>query len=81
MPVVIIGTIEDVNAYEGKNGFGANVTISRKVNKRTKRLEFRVSDKSVADKLEQLLDTEVTIQIELDQSNFGIRFGNLIEVA
>lgn len=81
MPVVIIGTIEDVKTYEGKNGFGANVTISAKIERRTKRLEFRVTDPLVASKLEERLDTEVTIRIELEQSNFGIRFGQLLEVA
>lgn len=81
MPVIILGTIEDVRPYEGKNGFGANVVISTKVERRTKRLEFRVNDRAVADKLESLLDNEVTIRIELEQSSFGIRFGDLLEVA
>jgi len=81
MPVSVKGTIEDVQTYEGRNGFGANVTISTKIDRRTKRLEFRVSEKNIADKLEQLLDQEVTILIELEQNNFGLRFGKLLEVA
>lgn len=81
MPVIIIGIIEDVKSYEGKNGFGATVVISRKINKRTKRIEFNIRDKSMADTLETKLDEEVTLEIELDQSSFGIRFGNILSVA
>lgn len=81
MPVLIIGTVEDVQTYNGKNGFGANITISTKIDKRTKRITFRSSDQMKAALLESKLDEEVTLKIELDQSNFGLRFGNVLEVA
>lgn len=81
MPIEIKGLLEDVEGYEGKNGFGANVTVSTKVDKKTKRLSFRITDKSMAEKLETLLDTEITLVIELHQNNFGLRFGEIIEVA
>jgi len=81
MPVYFSGILEDVKAYEGKNGFGANVTISSKIGKRTKRIEFRVNEKATAEKLESLLGEEVTIKIELEQNSFGLRLGNLLEVA
>lgn len=80
MPVEIKGLLEDVVTYEGKNGFGASVTISTKIDRKTKRLTFNVKDKSTADKLDTLLDTEIILSIELIQSNFGLRFGNILSI-
>ena len=80
MPVEIYGLLEDVETYEGKNGFGANITISQKVNRKTKRITFTIKDKNMADKLEQLLDTDISIKLELNQNNFGLRFGQILEI-
>jgi len=80
MPIDIIGLLEDVQTFEGKNGFGANVTVSTKVDRKTKRVTFMIKDKNVANKLETLLDTEVVIKIELNQNNFGLRFGEVLNV-
>lgn len=79
MPVEFNGLLEDVNRYEGKNGFGANITVSKKVGNRIKRLEFRINDKDIASELEKLLMSEVKFVIELDQNNFGLRFGEIYE--
>lgn len=83
MPIKFKARLEDVNGYNGKNGYGANITASMKVTddngkKRTKRLEFRISDKNLSDKLENHLDEILEFEIQLEQNNFGLRFGELI---
>lgn len=80
MPVILIGTVEDVQTYEGKNGFGANITMSALMNKRRKTLTFNVKDKGLADTFEKHLQCEVTLRIELSQSNFGLRLGEVLEL-
>lgn len=80
MPVELIGLLEDVEKFEGKNGFGANITVSQKVDKKTKRISFMTRDKNVAEKLESLLDTDVILKVELNQNNFGLRFGDVISI-
>lgn len=80
MPVEICGLLEDVEMFEGKNGFGANVTLSTKIEKRTKRLTFMIKDESIANKLENLLDTDVVIKVELNQNNFGLRLGEVLDI-
>lgn len=80
MPVELIGLLEDVEPYEGKNGFGANITISTKVERKTKRVTFRTTDKNIANKLETLLDTDVIVKVALEQNNFGLRFGDVLSI-
>lgn len=80
MPVIIIGTIEDVQTYQGKNGFGANITISTLINKRRKSLTFNNNNKETVAQFEENLQHEVTVKIVLSQSNFGLRLGEIIEV-
>jgi hypothetical protein len=80
MPIELMGLLEDVETFEGKSGFGANVTISTKVEKKTKRVTFMTRSKEVVSKLELLLDTDVIVKIQLNQNNFGLRFGDVIEV-
>ena len=80
MPVIIIGTVEDVNSYEGKNGFGANITMSALLNKRRKTLTFNTKDRDLAQKFELNLQQQVTVRIELVQSNFGLRLGEIFEL-
>lgn len=80
MPVEIRGLLEDLETYEGKNGFGANVTLSTKIDRKTKRLSFNLKDKKMADELDSLLDTDVILTVELIQNNFGLRFGNIIGI-
>jgi hypothetical protein len=82
MPVEFTGLLEDVDGYEGKNGFGANITVSSKnAEKKVKRLEFRTNSKEMAEKLEKKLGTNVKIKVILQQNNFGLRFGDILEVA
>lgn len=79
MPVIIIGIIEDVQTYQGKNGFGANITMSALIDKRRKSLTFNVTDREYAKKFEDNLQKEVTVKIALTQNNFGLRLGEIIE--
>lgn len=81
MPIELIGLLEDVETYEGKNGFGANITLSTKVDRKTKRITFRTNDKGLVAKFESLLDTDVVVKIELSQNNFGLRLGDIIGVS
>lgn len=80
MPVILICTVEDVQTYKGKNGFGANVTVSAMLEKRRKSLTFNTNNEDFAEELEAYLQKEVTIKIILSQSSFGLRFGELMEV-
>ena len=80
MPVIIIGTVEDVQTYQGKNGFGANITMSTLIDKRRKSLTFNNSNKEIVAQFEEKLQHEVTVKIVLSQSNFGLRLGDIIEV-
>lgn len=79
MPVYIVGLLEDVNCYKTKDGnFGANVTISQKIGRKTKRLTFNLKSEDKAHELENYLDVEIKVLIALDQSNFGLRFGDIM---
>ncbi|MBE6042640.1 MAG: hypothetical protein E7210_18610 [Clostridium lundense] len=80
MPIIIIGIVEDVQSYEGKNGFGANITMSALLNKRRKTLTFNTKDRDLAQKFELSLQEQVTVKIELVQSNFGLRLGEIFEL-
>lgn len=81
MPVELMGLLEDVQPYNKKDGgFGANVTLSRKVDKKTKRVTFNTASKDMATKLEQLLDTDVILTVELLQNNFGTRIGEILNI-
>lgn len=82
MPIEIQGLLEDVETYNKKDGgFGANITVSRKVDKKTKRVTFSTNNKDMADKLEQLLDTDIILTVELNQNNFGTRIGEILALA
>ncbi len=66
MPIEIRGLLEDLETYEGKNGFGANVTLSTKIDRKTKRLSlpplesvYERKCKKSAQGLELLLPYEV----------------------
>lgn len=80
MPIIIIGIVEDVQSYEGKNGFGASITMSALLNKRRKTLTFNTKDRDLAQKFELNLQEQVTVKIELVQSNFGLRLGEIFEL-
>jgi hypothetical protein len=80
MPVIIIGVVEDVQTYRGKNGFGANITLSALIDKRRKSLTFTNNNESIVRSFEDNLQKEVTVKILLSQSNFGLRLGEVLEV-
>lgn len=80
MPITIIGTVEDVQTYEGKNGFGANITLSALLNKRRKTITFNTKSRETAEKFEANLQVEVVVVLELSQSNFGLRLGEVISM-
>lgn len=79
MPVIIIGIVEDVQTYQGKNGFGANITLSALIDRRRKTITFNNTDRDIVKKFEDNLQREVNIKIMLSQSNFGMRFGDIME--
>jgi len=81
MPVNFKGLLENIETYIGKNGFGANITISTKIDKKTKRLEFRTTSQDWASQLSLYLDEEIEITVFLEQNNFGLRFGEIASVS
>lgn len=80
MPIIIIGIVEDVQTYQGKNGFGANITMSALIDKRRKSLTFNNSDRDIVKMFEDNLQKEVTVKLLLSQSSFGLRLGDIIEI-
>jgi len=80
MKVTLVGTIENVEMYEGKNGFGANVTMSEVIDKRRQLVTFTAKDKKQAELLENNLQEEAAVQIILTQSNFGLRLGEIVDI-
>lgn len=81
MPVTIKGVVEDVQTYEGKNGFGATITLSALLEKRRKTISFNTKSREYASLFEGNLQNEVTVKIVLSQSNFGLRLGDIIQVS
>ncbi|WP_283692770.1 hypothetical protein, partial [Clostridium perfringens] len=61
--------IENIEVYTGKNGFGANVTVSQLNNKKRNLLVFNTSNAEIANILENHLQEEVDLELELVQNN------------
>jgi hypothetical protein len=80
MPGTIIGLLEDCEGYEGKSGFGCNITMSQKVGKKTKRVTFRTKDKNIFNRLEALIDEQVVVVVSIEQNNFGTNLRDVLEV-
>jgi hypothetical protein len=80
MPVYIICTIENVEKYTGKNGFGANVMVSTLQDKKRKTLSFNIKSAEHANILEDHLQREVTLIMSIEQNNFGTRIGELVSI-
>lgn len=80
MPTYIICTIEDVEKYTGKNGFGANITVSTLLDKKRKSLKFNITSAEYASLLEENLQEVVTLILTLDDNKFGLRIGSLLSV-
>lgn len=80
MPIYLVCTIEDVEKYTGKNGFGANIVVSTLQDKKRKSLKFNTTSAEHASILECHLQDEVTLILTLDQNNFGLRIGSLVSV-
>lgn len=72
--------VADVESYEGQKGFGFNATVTQKQGKKTKTLDFRGTSRELFGKLEDLLDTEVSIIIDLDQNSYGLRLGDVQKI-
>lgn len=79
MKIRVIGVIENVERYEGKNGLGANIMLSNLDVETKKRsfLNFTCKDAMQIAKFESLLQEEVTVVMELMQNNFGLRLGEV----
>jgi len=72
MEITMLAYIEDVQKYTTKKGeFGATISISHKTSdNRTKRMEIRTNNPTVATDAEFLLGTEATIDGVLEQKSF-----------
>lgn len=79
MKVQVLGVIENVEKYEGKNGLGANIMLSNLDMETKKRsfLSFTCKDAMQIATFESLLQEEVVVVIELNQNNFGLRLGEV----
>ena len=72
--------VENVEKYQGKNGFGANITVSQLIDKNRQLLTFNTSNAEYANLLEGKLQETVDLDLELNQSNFGLRISDIINI-
>ena len=80
MKISIECNIENVETYTGKNGFGANITVSQLVDRKRQLLTFNTSNSEYANILECKLQETVVLELELNQSNFGLRITDIIDI-
>ena len=80
MKIRIECNIENVETYTGKNGFGANITVSQLVDRKRQLLTFNTSNAEYANILECKLQETVVLELELNQSNFGLRITDIIDI-
>ena len=80
MKISIECNIENVETYTGKNGFGANITVSQLVVRKRQLLTFNTSNAEYANILECKLQETVVLELELNQSNFGLRITDIIDI-
>lgn len=80
MRINIECNIENVEKYQGKNGFGANVTVSQLIDKKRQLLTFNTSNAEYANLLEGKLQEAVDLALELNQNNFGLRISDIIDI-
>lgn len=80
MKISIECNIENVETYTGKNGFGANITVSQLVDRKRQLLTFNTSNAEYANILECKLQETVVLELELNQSNFGLRITDIIDI-
>ena len=80
MKCVLMGTVENVQEFEGKNGYGATITLSSVEKKKRTFLNFNTKVKSIAMQFEDKLQEETEVTIDLQQNNFGLRLGEVFSV-
>ena len=80
MKISIECNIENVETYTGKNGFGANIRVSQLVDRKRQLLTFNTSNAEYANILECKLQETVVLELELNQSNFGLRITDIIDI-
>lgn len=80
MKINIECNVENVEKYQGKNGFGANVTVSQLIDKKRQLLTFNTSNAEYANLLEGKLQETVDLDLDLNQTNFGLRISDIIEI-
>lgn len=80
MIITLVGNVDNVESYQGKNGWGATITLSTVEDKRRKTISFNTKDKDIASTFEINLQKNVEVKINLDQNNFGLRLGNVVDV-
>lgn len=80
MKISIECNIENVETYTGKNGFGANITVSQLVDRKRQLLTFNTSNAEYANILECKLQETVVLELELNQSNFGLRITDIVDI-
>ena len=80
MKIIIQATVEDVEEYEGKNGYGCNIKISSLEGKKRQFLSLNTKSAKFANFLEENLQEDVILSVDLVQNNFGTRIGEIFEV-
>lgn len=73
--------IENVEKYQGKNGFGANITVSQLIDKKRHLLTFNTQNAEFTNLLENKLQETVNVSLELNQNNFGLRISDIVDIS
>lgn len=66
-------TLDNVEQYEGKNGWGCTITVSAVIDKRREYLKFNTKDRSLYKLAESKLQESVSLTLNVVQNNFGTR--------
>lgn len=75
------GIVDDCSEYTGKSGWGANAVISCRHGKKRKSVEISIKDKEIYGYIEDKLGEEVQIEMILEDTKFGLRLGEILNVA
>ena len=80
MVCTLKGVVENVESFEGKNGWGASITMSSIVDKKRSFIKFNTKKKEIAYELEKRLQEETEVTLDLTQNNFGLHLSEVLYV-
>lgn len=80
MKVIVMATVENAEEYQGKTGYGCNITVSTLLDKKRESLEFNSKNPLIFAKCNEFLQEDVVLELDLQQSKFGLRIADVMSV-